>query len=275
MRLLTATLQRNYKIAILAASTCLGAIAADRIVDRVDLSRTVTVKAQTHPLAQPQFDRGAADPALEVSYATVMLKPAGGLEEFLAEQQTASSPNYHRWLTPEEFGARFGLSASDAGKVVEWLRSQGLQVHDVARGRHWITFSGTAETVGRALRTEFRQYVVKNEKHFANSSDPSVPAALEDVIAGFAGLDDFNPRPAYVKGPAFSDGAPNLTSGGNHYLAPDDVATIYGIAPLLGTGIDGAGQTIGVMGQTAIKLSDRSEERRVGKECRSRWSPYH
>ena len=128
MRLLTATLQRNYKIAILAASTCLGAIAADRIVDRVDLSRTVTVKAQTHPLAQPQFDRGAVDPAMEVSYATVLLKPAGGLEEFLAEQQTASSPNYHRWLTPEEFGARFGLSDSDTGKLVEWLRSQGLQV---------------------------------------------------------------------------------------------------------------------------------------------------
>ena len=28
-------------------------------------------------------------------------------------------------------------------------------------------------------------------------------------------------------------------------------------------------------GQTKAELSDRSEERRVGKECRSRWSPYH
>ena len=25
----------------------------------------------------------------------------------------------------------------------------------------------------------------------------------------------------------------------------------------------------------AISEGDRSEERRVGKECRSRWSPYH
>ena len=24
-----------------------------------------------------------------------------------------------------------------------------------------------------------------------------------------------------------------------------------------------------------VKVDDRSEERRVGKECRSRWSPYH
>jgi uncharacterized protein (TIGR03437 family) len=243
----------------LAALTCLSAIAADRIVDRVDAGRTVTVKGQTHPLAQPQFDQGAVDPAMEISYATVLLKPAGGLEEFLAEQQAASSPNYRRWLTPEQFGARFGLSDSDIGKLVEWLGSQGLQVRDVARGRHWITFSGTAETVGRALHTEFRQYLVRNEKHFANSTDPSVPAAFEDVIAGFAGLDDFNPRPAYVKGPALTGAAPDYTgSSGSHYLAPDDIATIYGIAPLYGASvpIDGAGQTIGVMGQTAINLSD-------------------
>ena len=256
MPLLTTNLIRNCKMAFLAVLTCLSAIAADRVVDRVDPSRTVMVKGQTHPLAQPQFDRGAADPAMELSYATVLLKPAGGLEEFLAEQQAASSPNYHRWLTPEEFGARFGLSDSDAGKVVEWLRSQGLQVHDVARGRHWITFSGTAETVGRALHTEFRQYVVKNEKHFANASDPAVPAALQNVIAGFMGLNDFNPQPAYVKGPAFTDAAPDLTSGSNHFLVPDDIATIYGITSLYGAGIDGTGQTIGVMGQTAIDPTD-------------------
>ena len=27
--------------------------------------------------------------------------------------------------------------------------------------------------------------------------------------------------------------------------------------------------------ETADEAFDRSEERRVGKECRSRWSPYH
>ena len=27
--------------------------------------------------------------------------------------------------------------------------------------------------------------------------------------------------------------------------------------------------------ENAVKELDRSEERRVGKECRSRWSPYH
>ena len=30
-----------------------------------------------------------------------------------------------------------------------------------------------------------------------------------------------------------------------------------------------------VMGMMTVTLNQRSEERRVGKECRSRWSPYH
>ena len=47
----------------------------------------------------------------------------------------------------------------------------------------------------------------------------------------------------------------------------------------LGTGSDNAGQVRiyskkkGALSKLIIKL--RSEERRVGKECRSRWSPYH
>ena len=34
--------------------------------------------------------------------------------------------------------------------------------------------------------------------------------------------------------------------------------------------LDGDGANI-----TIMELAARSEERRVGKECRSRWSPYH
>ena len=30
-----------------------------------------------------------------------------------------------------------------------------------------------------------------------------------------------------------------------------------------------------VMGSPDSEFASRSEERRVGKECRSRWSPYH
>src|SRR2546425_10898796 len=44
--------------------------------------------------------------------------------------------------------------------------------------------------------------------------------------------------------------------------------------------VNGSPATVGVLAQLGALLVDlhgqhRSEERRVGKECRSRWSPYH
>ena len=58
---------------------------------------------------------------------------------------------------------------------------------------------------------------------------------------------------------------------GEHWIAPEaDLADtdLYG-ADLLLTDLFGANLS------GAVLQSARSEERRVGKECRSRWSPYH
>ena len=50
------------------------------------------------------------------------------------------------------------------------------------------------------------------------------------------------------------------------------VDTIDG--PLLVVAGPGTGKTE-LLSMRAANIDDRSEERRVGKECRSRWSPYH
>ncbi len=91
-------------------------------------------------------------------------------------------PRFHRWLTPEQFADRFGLTSNDTSKIVTWLQSEGLRVHDVARGRHWITFSGSAAAMSRALRTEFHRYAFHGKSHFANTTDPEIPAALAGFV---------------------------------------------------------------------------------------------
>src|SRR5262249_30022586 len=144
-------------------------------------------------------DRGAVAPDMELSYVTLLLTPAALLDAFLLEQQTPGSPNYRRWLTPEQFGERFGLSQNDLAKVRQWLESQGLRIHDVARGRHWITFSGTASQIGRVFHTEFHRYAVNGRDHFANALDPSVPQAFENVVAGIDGLNDFGMQPLSIE----------------------------------------------------------------------------
>ena len=238
-------------IVALAAGSLLAA--DDRVVESVNASRTVPLKGHVHPKAQAQYDRGPVEPSTKLAYVTLMLKPAPSLESFLAEQQNPSSPNYHRWLTPEQFGDRFGLSGSDIAKVASWLESQGLKIDDVARGRHWIAFSGTAGTISRALGTQFRRYQVDGERHFANATEPRIPAALEPVVAGFLGLDDFGPKPNFIK----AGSQPNFNySGGLHFLVPDDIAAIYNVAPLYQAGYDGAGQKIAIVGTSALDLAD-------------------
>ncbi len=224
--------------------------APDRITNDVDPVQLVQLKGQVNAHARPQFDQGLVDPALSIQYATLYLRPADGLETFLADQQSPSSPNFHKWLTPEQFGNRFGLSANDVAKVTGWLRSSGFTIHDVARGRCWITFSGTAAQASSAFHTEIHRYLVNGESHFANSTDLSIPAALETVILGVGGLHDFHMQPMHRKL------TPHYTTDVGNFLAPDDLATIYDLTPLFKSGIDGTGQTIAILGESDIDLAD-------------------
>src|SRR5262249_48786730 len=151
--------------------------AQDRITRKIDTARTVVINGNLLPLAARGNDRGPADPQTELSYVTLLLRPAPGLPALLLSQATPGSPDYHKWLQPEEFADRFGLTQADIAKLRGWLESQGLRVNDVARGRHWITFSGTADRIGTALHTEFHRYGAGSELHVANVVEPSVPEA--------------------------------------------------------------------------------------------------
>jgi uncharacterized protein (TIGR03437 family) len=184
----------------------------------------------------------------------LLVKPAASqqaeLDQLLADQQNPSSPRFRQWLTPEEFGNRFGLSAADHSKIVAWLVSEGFTVKESARARNWISFGGTAGQVAKSLRAPIHRLRVDGQMHFANLAEASVPEALADVVAGFLGLDDFQPKSmAHAAEPQYN-------SGSSHYLAPEDYGTIYNIAPLYQAGIDGTGQSIAIIGQSNILLSD-------------------
>ena len=228
----------------------------DRISNRIDGSRVVVLTRSISPNARAIDDQGVVDPSMEIAYATLYLKPSGAqqaaLETLLAEQQDPASPNYRRWLTPEEYADRFGLSGGDITKLTAWLQSEGLTVNDVARGRRWIAFSGSAATAGAAFHTEFHRYLTGGENHFANATAPSIPEALADVVAAVGGLDDYDLTPAYGKN--LQVAGPDFTSiTGAHFLSPSDIATIYDLNQL---GLDGSGQTIAVIGNSDVNLQD-------------------
>ena len=246
------------RLCSLALFTALALFASqDRILTPIDLNATTPLVGHVSPQARPEYDQGEAEPSMALSYVTLLLKPDPSIEPFLDNLQTPSSPTYHRWITPTQFGDRFGLTRSDMAKVVAWLESQGLKVNDVAQGRHWVTFSGSAAVVGRALHTTIHRYRVNGKLHFANASDPRIPTALAPVVAGFGGLHDFGPQPLVMLSPLQPQGpAPNYNSSNTHFLAPDDFATIYDVAPVYSAGIDGTGQKIVIVGESDVSLTD-------------------
>jgi len=229
---------------------------ANRIQQAVTGARMRVIKGNLHPLANPKNDRGAVDATMPMDYMLMMLTPSASqqsdLDVLLADQQNPSSPQFHKWLTPEDFGDRFGLSQSDHSKVAAWLTAEGFTVNESGRGRNWVAFSGNAGQVSRSFRTSIHRFQVNGKTHYANAAEPSVPEALAEVTSGFVGLHDFHlTSNAKLGGPAFTAGG-----GAVHYLAPEDYGTIYNIAPLYKAGFDGTGQSIAVVGDSAVPLSD-------------------
>jgi subtilase family serine protease len=239
--------------------------AATTVQDRVgeiDNNSFTAIHGNLRSEARPQYDRGAVESTLRLTNIIMAFRPSpdqeAALNTLLQEQLDPSSPNFHRWLTPEQFADRFGLSRADMGRIVSWLEDQGFTINLTARGRTWVSFSGTAAQVSSAFHTEIHRYVVNGETHYANSTDPAVPSALADVVLGFRSLDDFHPRPRAARWTRRIADRPEFTSSltGSHFLTPNDFATIYGLQSLYNAGLTGSGEKIAVMGQTDFAVSD-------------------
>jgi subtilase family serine protease len=238
-----------------------------RIKGGVDSSSRATLAGNVSPRLIASTDLGSAPashvlPLMSLHFSMTSEQQAS-LTQLLADQQNPSSPRYHQWLTPEQFGARFGLAAGDKAQVTAWLASQGFTITSVARGGLFIQFSGTVEQAQKAFSTEIHTVLVHGEQHIANMTEPSLPKTIAAITAGISGLDDFkanahvNPAAALSKPSAANKiFKPLYTSGSTNYIAPGDFYTIYDESPLLTSNIKGTGVSIVVAGQTDIYPAD-------------------
>jgi subtilase family serine protease len=220
-----------------------------------------TLTGSQPPRARIATDQGAVDGSTPLPSITMYFSRSAqqqsDLEALIAAQQNPASPQYHQWLTPAQFGARFGLADADIAKVQSWLESQGFAVTAVSPSRNSITFSGTASTVASAFGAAIHHYRLNGVAHIAPSADLALPAQLASIVSDVRGLSDFRPHP-HVR---YGNGAlyrPNFTSSvsGSHFLTPGDIAVIYDIKSAYNAGFNGNGQTIAIMGQSAVVPGD-------------------
>lgn len=216
-------------------------------------------------MAQPENDAGRMSASAQLEQMTIVFGKSAAqqsaLDTLIEDQQNPASARYHQWLSPDEFGAMFGAADSDIAKVQQWLQSQGFTVGDVSRNRSEIAFSGTIGEVETAFGTEMRYFRTGSETHFAPASDLTVPAALATAVVGVGHLNDLKPR-SHMRPvlPETTVAHANFTSGqsGNNFVQPGDLAVIYDVNAAYSAGYSGTGETIVVIGQSAVTLSDIS-----------------
>ena len=249
-------------LALPGAASAAPAQAPDRITAPVVASvrtRTNTV----HPLATKQNDLGRVGGAKLFRRMVLLLQGSDAqkadLAQLLKDQQDSSSASYHKWLTPTEFGERFGPSTNDLARVTGWLTSQGFSVEKPSNGRRFLLFTGTSAQVENTFQTEIHTYQVKGKSYFANAKPASVPTALAGVVKGVARMNGFNPPKPQIA----SIKKPQALVGGFVFTTPADLQAIYNSKPLNSAGMNGEGQSIAVIEQSNINLQDVADFRTV------------
>lgn len=240
-----------------AVTAVLSAAPPVRLHQAIENGNTFVLEGHRHPLAAAAQDLGELDssfalPRLEIHFKMTAAQSAD-LNALLASQRDPAGKSYHHWLTPEQFGARFGVNIRDLDGVKRWLENSGFSNVEIAPSHNYISMASTAADANRVFGVALHQYRKNGRVFYANSMEPAFPHVLRGLVGNLKGLsnDRVHPFIQHRLRPQISIGI-----NGNHFLAPSDLATVYNLNPLYGQGTDGTGQTIAIVGQSDINLSD-------------------
>lgn len=245
-----------------------------RLVAPIDEKVLATLKGNVRQDVSRAEDLGPVEDAMPLHmFLLLQRSPAqqADLENLIALQQQPGAPEYHQWLTPAEFGARFGASPQDIATLSAWLESHGFQIRSVLNNASMISFAGTAGQVRDAFHTQLHYFNLRDGKYPALIHDPQIPAALAPVVVGIEGLNKIpavmnhtkprqsswdqgthswhiiNPTGEDVASPAYDAGAPF------YLVSPQDLYTIYKINPVFTGGNLAASATVAVIEQSDIE----------------------
>lgn len=247
----------------------------DRVRGPVTAERT-PLSGQTRRMDPAAVDLGQVPESLSTGRMVLWLRRSpeqqAQLGQFLSHVQNPNSANYRHWMSPASYGAAYGISDHDLAAVEQWLQSNGLKVEKIATAHNAILFSGTAGSLSSAFHTSIHSYKIGQQQHFANATDPEIPAALAEVIAGVSPMNNFHAKPLHVLGtaarydagtrhfgPAMTGG--NSAQGYSLYVTPADASIIYdtpnqNFNPAATQTLDGTGVTIGILGYSALAMAD-------------------
>jgi uncharacterized repeat protein (TIGR01451 family) len=181
------------------------------------------------------------------------LRNQEALTNLLQQIYDPASPNYHHYLTPEQFTAQFGPTEEDYQKVINFAQAGGLTVVGTHPNRMLLDVAGSAAEVEKAFNVTLRTYhhPTENRDFFAPDTEPSVPSTLP--VLDISGLNNYwtaRPKLKVMKMPTVA--ASHNGSGVSGTYLGDDFRNAY----VPGSALNGAGQTVGLFEEDGYYPSD-------------------
>ena len=217
-------------------------------------SARVTIPGNVAPALQDATYMNHSDPNAVLTIV-VGLKRHNEAEftDLLDRLYDADSPDYHRWITPTDFLAKFSPSQVDVDAVRQHLESHGLTVNRVSDNRVLVQATGTVAQIEEAFAININVYQLGAETHFSNDRSPSAPSSLKDVIESVMGLTS-------LEAMHHASNSERLPAAAVTY-SPLQTATIYNFPSSLNTFhgktiYDGTGITIAIATADEYLTSD-------------------
>lgn len=189
---------RNFIVGILYAVLFLTSPWAQSasLMDSAQSSNRVALRGHVLPAlsaAQPVVTTKAAPLAAEPLTLTIVLRRSdpAGFDRYLRDVYDPQSPQYRKFMNPEEISNQFGPSQADYDAVRTYFEQQGFTVAEGSANRMTLMVSGTRATAKSALGVTINDYQLGERKFHANDSDPSLPKSLAsrvEAVVGFSNL---------------------------------------------------------------------------------------
>jgi subtilase family serine protease len=216
---------------------------------------TVTIQGNVAPALQDATFVSHSDPNAVLTIV-VGLKRHNEAEfaDLLNRLYDDNSSDYHRWITPADFLAKFSPSQGDVDAVHQHLESHGLTVKRVSDNRVLVQATGTVAQIEEAFAININVYQLGPETHYSNDRNPSVPSRLKDVVESVTGLTSLETM-HYA-----SNFEKQVPASGITYT-PLEIASIYNFPSRLNTFhgktiYDGTGMTIAIATAYTYLTSD-------------------
>ncbi len=183
------------------------------------------------------------------------LRNEAELDNLLRQLYDPASPNYHRYLTPEQFTERFGATVEDYQALMDFARANGLTVTATHPNRLVLDVAGAVSDIEKTFNVTLRVYRHPTEARTFYAPDLEPTVAYAGPILHISGLDNYAlPHPKLVMRPAgqSASASPNAGSGPGGTYRGSDFRKAY----VPGTALTGSGQSVGLLEFDGFYASD-------------------